>query len=207
MKYLVEHGAFIDVESCPPLLGALINGYPEGTFKPENPVTYAESMAMILRALKLEDSMSDKSWPLGYINEGRSKGLLENVDYNEPNVPANRGETAISLYNMISIIESKYSKMLNATYSNKNGQITLKEDEEGGVTFDFMGKSMGTDWSLGTTLDYAVGVASIEEEFFDDIVKIKIIFGDDIITVEASSTDPESGYNGINGTYQLKSFN
>lgn len=57
---------------------------------------------------------------------------------------------------------------------------------------------------LGTALDYSNGIASTEDDFFDDIVKIKILIENDKITVEASSTDAESGYNGINGTYELE---
>lgn len=180
----------------------IIQGYPEGTFMPENPVTYAEAMTMILRAMNLEETMSDKSWPLGYINEAMEVGLLELVDYNEPNVPINRGETAISLFNMIQKIE--YDKRNIITYSNENGEITLEEVEPGKIDFNFSGLANGEMWSLGMPLDYADGVASAEDDFFDDIVKIKVVIESDKIIVEASSTDPESGYNGINGTYELQ---
>lgn len=182
----------------------IINGYPDNTFKPDNSVTYAESMAMILRAMKLEETMADKSWPMGYINEAKDAGLLESVDYSEPNVPANRGETAISLYNMIQKIKEANSKLLNATYSNENGSIVFEELENGQVDFTFTGLANGEEWTLGMPLDFANGVASANDDFFDDIVKIKIVFENDSITVEASSTDSESGYNGINGVYLLE---
>ena len=159
---------------------------------------------MILRAMKLEETMADKSWPLGYIHEAKEIGLLDSVDYNEPNVPANRGETAISLYNMITKIKEENSKLLNATYSNENGTIVFEELEDGSVDFTFTGIANGEDWTLGMPLDFANGVASAESDFFDEVNKVRIVFEGDKITVEASSTDPESGYNGINGTYLLK---
>lgn len=179
----------------------IINGYPDGTFKPDNPVTYAESMAMILRAMKLEEKMNDKSWPLGYINEAKNVGLLDFVDYNDPNVSANRGETAISLFNMISIIEDKEDHILNATYSNENGTITLRKNGDDGVDFDF------TDYNgsgTGITLNYSNGIASREDDFFDEHYKITATIDYNQLTVEASSDDPSSDFNKMNGTYYLQ---
>lgn len=178
----------------------IINGYPDGTFKPDNPVTYAESMAMILRAMKLEETMNDKSWPLGYINEAKTVGLLDFVDYNDPNISANRGETAISLFNMISIIEEKEDRILNATYSNEKGTITLKKNGNDGVDFDFS----GSEGYTGVTLDYSNGIASKEDDFFDEHYKITAIIDYNQITVEAFSDDPNSNFNNMSGTYYLQ---
>lgn len=178
----------------------IINGYPDGTFKPDEPVTYAESMAMILRAMKLEEKMNDKSWPLGYINEAKNVGLLDFVDYNAPDVSANRGETAISLFNMISIIKDKEDRILNATYSNENATITLKKNGDDGVDFDFS----GYNGSTGVTLDYSNGIATREDDFFDEHYKITVIIDNTQIIVEASSDDPSSNFNNMNGTYYLQ---
>lgn len=83
----------------------IILGYPDGTFKPEDQVSYAETMTMLLRAMKLEDKMTDKSWPNGYMNEANKVGLLKSVDYKKPDNKATRGETAVSIYNMMNKIE------------------------------------------------------------------------------------------------------
>lgn len=298
---------------------SVINGYPDGTFKPDKSVTYVESMAMILRAMGLESKMSDKSWPLGYINEARQIGLLDDVDYTEPNVPANRGETAISLFNMLNKMEGTETKLeenqniskawsgkyinnidgymelsietldnnsfkftfvgykegttkagcdiarvingkgvykdsfsnetsitfvregtninvisenednyifagsykiddgtinsiertnpntINATYTRDNLSVELEELTNGKMNFSLVGAIDGNFIGMGNTLDYSNGIASIEDTFFDDIEKISIIIEKDKIILEASSTDADSLYNKISGTYELKS--
>ncbi len=81
----------------------IINGYDDKTFRPDNKVTYAESLTMMIRALGLENKMDEKIWPDSYTNEAYRIGLLINVDVNENdfNSAINRGETAIAIYNMI----------------------------------------------------------------------------------------------------------
>ncbi len=73
-----EHWAYLYVKAG--IENNLIKGYGDNTFKPDKNVSYAECMAMILRALNLEDSMEDKSWPNGYMIEAQNRGLLENID-------------------------------------------------------------------------------------------------------------------------------
>ncbi len=85
----------------------IIVGYPDGTFQPDATVTYAESMTMILRALKLEAQMKDKTWPSGYMNEASAQGLLKDVSYTNPNSAANRGEVSMSMYNMVLKVEKQ----------------------------------------------------------------------------------------------------
>ena len=81
----------------------LIKGYEDNTFKPDQNVSYAESMAMLLRALNREEQMKDKSWPNGYMTEARLIGLLDNVFVNSGNDFINRGDTAIAIFNMLNI--------------------------------------------------------------------------------------------------------
>ena len=104
MKYLLtdieNHWAYpyikVGVEN------GIINGYDDNTFRPDNNVTYAEALTMMIRALKLENKMNEKIWPDSYIKEAYNLGLLINVDVigDDYNRPINRGETAISIYNM-----------------------------------------------------------------------------------------------------------
>ena len=79
----------------------VIVGYPDGNFNPNNNVTFAESFTMILRAMGREKTMTDKTWPTAYVNEAKVQGLLNNVTYTDVNLPASRGEVAITLYNMV----------------------------------------------------------------------------------------------------------
>jgi len=77
----------------------IINGYPDGSFKPANNVTYAEAIAMLARALKLDDAATG-SWPTNYLVLGADIGLSEGVDP-IANLPITRGEMAIMSVNAL----------------------------------------------------------------------------------------------------------
>ncbi len=81
----------------------LVKGYEDNTFKPDQNVSYAESMAMLLRALNKEENMKDKSWPNGYMTEARLIGLLDNIFVNSSSDFINRGDTAIAIFNMLNL--------------------------------------------------------------------------------------------------------
>ncbi len=113
----------------------LIVGYPDGTFLPDNTVTYAESMAMILRALKLEAQMMDKTWPTGYMNEASRQGLLTKVDLADQNAADNGGEVSISLYNMKMKLEKqkKEDELAKAEAEQKARQQAEKNAMDFGI--------------------------------------------------------------------------
>lgn len=50
----------------------LANGYPDGSFRPDNPVTYAEAMALLLRTV---GKSTTGPWPSAVINEAVSLGI------------------------------------------------------------------------------------------------------------------------------------
>jgi len=81
----------------------IINGYPDGSFRPQNPVTHAEVLAMLSRAVNV-DKAATGVWPLNYVVLGSSVGLAKNVDI-VANVPATRGEVAIMTYNAFKVDE------------------------------------------------------------------------------------------------------
>ncbi|MGI6206263.1 MAG: S-layer homology domain-containing protein [Anaerovoracaceae bacterium] len=79
----------------------IVSGYPDGTFRPDNTVTYDELISMIVRAQGLNDGQV-LSYPSGYISLARQNGILDNlsgVTINSSNnsSPANRGNTAIMI--------------------------------------------------------------------------------------------------------------
>lgn len=88
----------------------IVSGYPDGSFKPDNKVTYNELICMIVRARGLNNGQI-LSWPTGWIDVARADGMLDKLsgvyigDSNSKN--ANRGNTAIMIasgseYNSIS---------------------------------------------------------------------------------------------------------
>lgn len=136
----------------------IIVGYPDGTFKPNDNVTFAECMAMIIRAMKLEDSMTDKTWPTAYMTKATQLGLLSNVTYADVNSPASRGEISISLYNMVTKIENdnKQAEMDKIEQDQK----AVEEAKKNAYTF-----GVCTDTSITSSYYYAIvqGIKSKQE--------------------------------------------
>jgi len=67
------------------------SGYPDGTFKPNNTVTYPEALALILRALGYT---ADYSWPYGVIAKATNVGITDGVTLSA-NATINRGQMAM----------------------------------------------------------------------------------------------------------------
>jgi hypothetical protein len=65
----------------------IINGYPDGTFKPSDNVTHAEVLAMVVRLLGYEDTTVG-AWPTKYLVKSAQLGLTQGV-----NVSANEKAT------------------------------------------------------------------------------------------------------------------
>lgn len=65
----------------------IVNGYGDGTFGPENTVTYAQALTMIVRTMGLEENaISAGGYPDGYIKVAVENGLAGkfNAAQNEP---------------------------------------------------------------------------------------------------------------------------
>ncbi len=102
-----------------------INGYPDGTFKPDNDVSYSEAIAIILRCMgysDLESNTSDK-WYDGYIAKMKEINLDDGLGDFSSEEPANRGDIAILVWNMI------------ASTKRVNNTKTILEEQFGKYTF------------------------------------------------------------------------
>ncbi|NLK97163.1 MAG: S-layer homology domain-containing protein [Epulopiscium sp.] len=77
----------------------LITGYPDGSFKPNQDITYAEITAMMVRITK-QDKNLEGVWPYNYINKGRQLGIVqeENINFNQK---VTRGTVAELLWNTL----------------------------------------------------------------------------------------------------------
>ncbi|NPV26685.1 MAG: S-layer homology domain-containing protein [Firmicutes bacterium] len=98
----------------------LLKGYPDGTFKPEANVTYAEAVAILVRALGYEPAIKG-AWPTGYLAKGNEIGVTDDVTV-VANAPANRGDVAIMTDNSLDI-----PMMYQATYGT--GDVEYRNDD------------------------------------------------------------------------------
>ncbi|MBR2742397.1 MAG: S-layer homology domain-containing protein [Clostridia bacterium] len=150
-----EHWACGYVNFCTEM--GIINGYPDGTFKPDQTVTYAEYVTMLSRALGL-DIGKDLSYPYGYIAEATVEGINYGVDLGA-NDPAPRGSVAKLTYN--AIFDATYKRIANNIYTTRKPTIAenvLKLQTMEGVIssigdYDWTGSGTAGDGKI--MLDYA----------------------------------------------------
>lgn len=79
----------------------LITGYPDNTIAPDKDVTYAEALAVVIRALGYEKSLTGK-WPDNVVSKGAELNLNKNLSLTA-NHPLSRGEMSIIVYNALTI--------------------------------------------------------------------------------------------------------
>jgi len=89
----------------------IIEGYPDGTFGPSNPVTYNEACAMIVRALGYTADFLPGGWPAEWVVKAQTLGILDGVSAAGA-AGATRGNIAEMLYNALE---------LEIGYVNKDG--------------------------------------------------------------------------------------
>ena len=79
----------------------LVLGYPDGTFKPDQPLTYDEAITMILRAVGYADSALKGNWPTNFKVKAIDLDLLDDV--NMATAAADRGGVAQILFNALEL--------------------------------------------------------------------------------------------------------
>lgn len=81
----------------------ILNGYLDGSFKPDDEVTYAEAIAILVRSLGYQnlENNNNPRWYDNYILKMQQLSLNKGVGINNFEVPANRGDIAILLWNTL----------------------------------------------------------------------------------------------------------
>jgi len=94
-----DHWAYTNIGLA--LKHDLISGYPDNTIAPDKNVTYAEALAVVIRALRYENTLTGK-WPDNVVNKGIELQLDINLSL-EPNYPLSRGEMSTIVYNALTV--------------------------------------------------------------------------------------------------------
>lgn|GEM_PF-715265 len=76
--------------------GGIISGYPDGTFKPQNQVTYAEMAKMLLEAAG-QGPVLGMSWPSNYMSAAQARGLFTGIPGYGADSQAIRGDCAMMI--------------------------------------------------------------------------------------------------------------
>ena len=104
-----------------------INGYEDGTFKPENNITYAEAIKIIATMLNYNyEAEKNGGYPDGYIQIAEDIGITSGLEFNK-NSYVSREDVAVMINNALSI-----PHLVIISY-NIDGNIILEED--GNLTF------------------------------------------------------------------------
>lgn len=79
-----------------------VNGYPDGSFKGDATVTYAEAITMCLRVLGYANEIERVgTWPTNYIAKAQDLKLMKDIEFKSYNDGAKRGDIAILIWNML----------------------------------------------------------------------------------------------------------
>lgn len=117
----------------------IINGYPDGTFRPEAQVSYNEALTMVLRALGYTDAGLQGSWPTNYVVKALDLDLTDGVTLAAGG--ADRGGIAQVLFNALEV---------DTVTTNNDGDVTTT----GSILIDKLGaKSEETTISLDDVFD------------------------------------------------------
>ncbi|TYQ14791.1 UNVERIFIED_CONTAM: S-layer family protein [Acetivibrio alkalicellulosi] len=79
----------------------LVAGYPDNTIAPNNNVTFAEALAVVIRALGYENTL-EGTWPDNVINKATELNLDKNLSL-KANQQITRGEMSVIVYNALTV--------------------------------------------------------------------------------------------------------
>lgn len=146
----------------------VISGYPDGTFRPNNNVTYNEMATMLVRALGFKATDLSGTWPSNFVSKAQSLGVFEGVSY-QGNAAAIRGHVAVMDYNLVTEIEEA-----NKTTTDENPAA------DNNPLAEFSGRA------FGIVLDKA----SVLNEDGDVVEQVEFLFGDHILYLNTNGKLP-----------------
>lgn len=110
----------------------IVRGYEDGTFLPEQTVTYAEAVKMTVAVLGYDMLAQIRGgYPSGYLIVASERGLLDKLSMQGMDVPMTRAETALLLFNALEI------PMAEETYGTQESFKTGDEDRT--ILYDRLG--------------------------------------------------------------------
>ncbi|MDO5040779.1 MAG: S-layer homology domain-containing protein, partial [Peptoniphilus sp.] len=117
----------------------MLNGYPDGSFKPENDVTYAE-LAKMLVVLVKKDLTADMvkqanaNWAAQWMTWAAQLGILEDVVVTNSGAAATRADAFVMVYNALYAMKYVKNYAANDTLGIisqfKNNELTLNQGEK-----------------------------------------------------------------------------
>ena len=133
----------------------LVNGYGDGRFGPSDPITYEQAATLIVRAVGYTDDCNEMNgtWPAIYVQKAMALGLFQNVT-NGGATGATRGDTAIMLYNALTV---------DQVYADNDGQTLNKKGANGNnlTMMDTLNANGRSEYRIVSSSDAETAVNSI----------------------------------------------
>lgn len=124
----------------------LLSGYPDATFKPDEPVLYEEAITIMLRALGYTNDDFGSSWPYGQIGMANNLDMTDNIEC-EAGQTMNRGQVAQLIYNTLSVKKKgQNNQLVNGFDVQITEDVTLIADsnDDSSIAADEIFTSNGT---------------------------------------------------------------
>lgn len=98
----------------------VVSGYPDGTFRPNEKVSYAEATTMLINALGLNQvvNKSGGTWPSNYMSKAAQLGITKDITGVSGSDSATRGDICLMAW------ETLLQEQWGATGFNDQGEIT-----------------------------------------------------------------------------------
>lgn len=123
----------------------ILKGYPDGSYRPSNPLSNAEAITILTRLLGLAPVVDKEgNWPANYITRANMLGVLDGVVVSS-NTNATRGNAAKMLVNTLTI-----NKWEASTYDT-DGSVLYGESDD-----TLLGENLGIDEYSVRVEDYNV---------------------------------------------------
>ncbi len=109
----------------------IIKGMGDGTFRPDDPVTHAQALTMLLRAMGYEPALKKGTWPSNVLARAALLGLDKGVNV-VPNLPATRGEVAMFADNALT------APLMVLASVDADGKESYKEDDTKSIASTYL---------------------------------------------------------------------
>ena len=107
-----------------------ITGFPDGTFKPNIPISYAQAVTTVMRLLEYTDSDVGLTWPRGYLDKAKQIGLTAGIGLGDSD-NITRGLGARLFYNAIFTTNKSGKKYCDVLGFKEQKVIVLRKDGTG----------------------------------------------------------------------------
>lgn len=168
-KFYVENASQI---KNPQGISAIV-GYPDGSFKPSNQITYAEILKILVAASKSDLTPADvkeSTWPSSWIAWANSMGIIgpnSGIENPEPNKFAPRGHVFTMVYNAMSDDINKIEPKAPENINEKTKELSKENKIE-----NTDGKKAAVDSEIGNIDFFNKGVTFNHDLFHQEFLKL-----------------------------------